>query len=176
MHLRKIAGFVVATGLVACSGAFEQESVGTKELSVAQTASDPGVSSSIDPVVDSPVLTPADELPGDACTREGYWSFFETFVRSHHVREKYTAPEARGAIDPFRIALVDDRWYYVEAGQEPGQKALELKEIREANSFTVEYTKADLGPDGEVVKRYGAPEKYVFQFTNGCWQLASATR
>lgn len=173
MHLRKIAGLFVATGLVACSGALDQEPVST---TVPRTASAPVASSLVDQVVNPPVSNPTDELPGDACTREGYWSFFETFVRSKTIREKYTAPEVRDAIDPFRIALVDDRWYYVEAGQEPGQKALELKETLENDAFAVEYTKVDLGPDGEVVKKYGPPGKYLFRYANGCWQLASTPR
>jgi hypothetical protein len=125
---------------------------------------------------DAPASASTNELPGDACTLDGYWSFFEAFARSAQIRDKYTAPEARSAIAPFRIALVDDRWYYVEAGQEPGQEALELKDAREGNGFTVEYTKAELGPDGEVVRKLGAPGKYSFQFTNGCWQLAGASR
>jgi hypothetical protein len=111
------------------------------------------------------------QLPADACTTEGYWSFFEAFVRSQHVRESHTAASAREGINPFHIALVDDRWYYVEAGKEPGDQPLDLKEARNGDGFRVDYVRAKFGPEDEVVATYGKPGAYVFQFANGCWQL-----
>lgn len=115
------------------------------------------------------------DIPADACTPEGYWSFFEAFSRSANVRERYTAASADAAIKPFRIALVDDRWYYVRANQGPNDELLDLKEERDGNTFRVNYIRAKFDADGEMIETYGGPGEYIFKFTGECWLLVEAS-
>jgi hypothetical protein len=114
------------------------------------------------------------DIPPDACTPEGYWSFFEAFTRSAEIRERYTATSANAAIRPFRIALVDDRWYYVTTGQGPNDELLDLKEERDGNTFRVNYIRAKLDANDELIGTYGDPGEYTFKFTGGCWLLVEA--
>lgn len=114
------------------------------------------------------------DIPADACTPEGYWSFFEVFSRSTEVRERYTAASANAAIKPFRIALVDDRWYYVPADQGPNDELLDLREERDGNTFRVNYIRAKLDANDELIGTYGDPGEYIFKFTGGCWLLVEA--
>lgn len=119
-------------------------------------------------------INASTDIPADACTREGYWSFFEEFSRSAKIRDRYTAASATSAIKPFRIALVDDRWYYVPADQGPSDELLHLKEERDGNTFRVSYVRAKLDMNDELVGTYGEPGEYVFKFTGECWLLVEA--
>ena len=50
-------------------------------------------------------VTPAiGALPADACTPEGYWSFFETFVREPTLRARYSDDGGRKSLASFDIA------------------------------------------------------------------------
>lgn len=134
--------------------------------------------------------TPMDDannlLPDDACTREGHWSFFESFVRWDAVRARHTAdtisvrhlsqPDHEVARTPkkdvaFRIALDDYRWVLAGSDQD-----LDLQPSQDGDVFRVEYTPVELGPDDEVVRKLGAPGAYVFERRNGCWELTQELR
>jgi hypothetical protein len=171
MDQRGIAGLITALALAACSvptGNAAPEPVKANPISEvsAQKGSDM-----------SAVQNPSSNLPTDACTQEGYWSFFEAFAQSQEVRDAHTADAVRSAINPFRISLVDDRWFYVDdAGKgEQERQPLELKDVREGNAFRVEYVRAEFDANDEIVKTYGTPGSYVFNFVDGCWQLTQST-
>ncbi len=128
-----------------------------------------------------------DALPADACTQDGYWSFFESFVRSASVRTRYTAeavslrslaqPDletgrvARQDYSGFRIALNDYQWVLAGTTQD-----VDLKPTQDGNVFRVDYSPVELGPDDEVVRVTGAPGAYVFEHKNGCWELTQELR
>lgn len=118
-------------------------------------------------------------LPPEACTREGAWAFFEEFVRRQDVRDGYSRVDlhagARPGTDNFRIALVDNRWVYVDpALSEAEFSRVRLTSSRDGDVFRVEYAVAEFGPDDEVVKRLGPTGRYAFEFRDGCWILARA--
>lgn len=125
-------------------------------------------------------------LPDDACTREGHWSFFESFVRWDAVRARHTADSVsvRSFAQPdrevgrtlgkdvgFRIALEDYRWVLAGSDQD-----LDLQPWQEGDVLRVQYTPVELGPDDEVVRTLGAPGAYVFERRNGCWELTQELR
>lgn len=136
-------------------------------------------------------------LPAAACTPEGYWEFFESYVRSERVRAAYTWPQVqvrrlqaqdqnvatlkKENYDGFRIGLDDSRWVYLDATNQAGQSArLDLQEHSNGQTFRVDYTRAvfEEAEDGDekVVKTYGDPGAYVFEFRNGCWHLTQELR
>lgn len=119
--------------------------------------------------------TPHPDLPADACTLEGYWSFFESFARSAPIRQAHTAVPLRASLEPFRIALVDDRWVYAGSDAQ-GREFLDLQEHRQDRRFTVEYVRAEFDAEDEVVSTSGTPGTYTFDYLEGCWQLTAATR
>lgn len=128
-----------------------------------------------------------DTLPADACAQDGYWSFFEAFVRSAPLRARYTADAVslRSLAQPgqetgrvagqnysgFRLALNDYRWVLAGTDQD-----VDLKPTQQGNVFRVEYTPVELGPDEEVVRVTGAPGAYVFEHKGGCWELTQELR
>lgn len=116
------------------------------------------------------------ELPSDACTLEGYWSFFEAFAQSSEVRQAYTDANVRRAINPFRITLADNQWVYAQTAEGRGRDTLTLQETRIGNTFRVEYVRADFGPDDEVVRTHGKPGVYEFRFKDGCWRLTNSVQ
>ncbi len=137
------------------------------------------------------------ELPAAACTLEGYWEFFESYVRSERVRAAYTWPQVqvrdlqaqdqnvatvdKEKYDGFRIGLDDSRWVYLDAASQAGQVArLDLQEKSNGQTFRVDYTRAVFeeaeGGDEKVVRTYGDPGAYVFEFRNGCWYLTQELR
>lgn len=169
MHAGKIMCFATAMSLMACAVPSGQ---GTDSNQVI-------ASSAVDAASDRPsgmegAQASATELPSDACTQEGYWSFFEAFARSPKIRQTYTDDNVRDAINPFRIGLMDYQWVYVEADQGQARETLSLKETRSGNNFRVEYVRAEFGPDDEVVKTHGKPGVYEFQFKAGCWRLTNS--
>lgn len=125
-------------------------------------------------------------LPDDACTREGHWSFFESFVRWDAVRARHTADSVsvRSFAQPdrevgrtlgkdvgFRIALEDYRWVLAGSDQD-----LDLQPLQDGDVLRVQYTPVKLGPDDEVVRTLGAPGAYVFERRSGCWELTQELR
>ena len=110
------------------------------------------------------------EFPADACTQEGYRSFFEAFVRSDAVRKKYTSPELIGKVEPFKIALDDFRWTY-SGKDNTGNELLDVSIDHQVDAFKVSFVKAEFNDEDEVVKRLGTPGVYEFKFIDGCWKL-----
>lgn len=143
-----------------------------------------GQSGSIEPVavttpsvLDDTQATLAAEtpkLPANACTLDGYWSFFEAFVQSGKVRSTYTNAAARDAIEPFRIGLSDNQWVYVDDSQKLSQQRLELKEARDGDSFRVDYIQAKFDVNDEIESRDGHSGSYTYRFENDCWRLTSS--
>lgn len=143
------------------------------------------------PVAAAPTA-PAVQLPADACVKseDGFASFFEQFVYEAPVRAAYSAPtvEVRDIKDPakllssqqpdpFRIALVDNQWSYVEPGKDPSQFArIKSDRTLSGDRMRVDFVKAEFSPDEEVTKTLGKPEAYVFEFKQGCWQLIQQLR
>lgn len=166
MRYFRIVSLLIAGALTACAVA------SSPDASKAAISPGKGAVTAVAASEATPGQNVAEHLPSDACTVEGYWSFFEAFVRYPKVREAYTAASAREGINPFRIALVDYNWHYVPAGKEPGDQPLELKETRDGNSFRVDFVRVKLDAEGEVLETYGKSSAYVFHYVSGCWQLA----
>lgn len=168
-----IAGLIVLIALTACS-AQSGKSAGPEANANATSEQLVGGSEVGRDMPD--ISQNSSALPADACTYEGYWSFFEAFVQSPEVRAAHTADAARAALRPFRIALVDNRWYYVDEGHGMHERQpLDLKETHDGGMFRVEYVRAEFDDDDEVVKTYGRPGAYVFNYVDGCWQLTQST-
>ena len=171
MDQRGIAGLITVFALAACSvpsGSAAPEPA--KASPISEVSNRQGSDMSV-------AQNPSSDLPADACTRDGYWSFFETFVQSPEVRAAHTSDAVRSAINPFRISLVDDRWYYVDDAGKEGQERqpLELKDVLEGKTFRVEYVRAEFDANDEIVRTYGTTGSYVFNFVDGCWQLTQST-
>lgn len=109
-----------------------------------------------------------DAMPGDACSVEGYWSFFEAFVRTPRLRATYSDGSAHAALASFDVAQQDSRW--VRAGDPT--IALDIREHREGPRFEVEATPVELDADDEIVRRLGEAKHYRFEFKDGCWRFA----
>ncbi len=137
----------------------------------------------------------AVQLPAEACVKseDGFASFFEQFVYQANVRSAYSAPkiEIRDLKDPgkllesqtpqqagpFKIALVDNQWSYDEPGKQAGQlDRVKIERTLSGDRMRVDFVKAEFSPDEEVVKTFGKPEAYVFEFKQGCWQLTQQLR
>lgn len=114
-------------------------------------------------------VTPAiGALPADACTPEGYWSFFETFVREPTLRARYSDDGGRKSLASFDIAQRDSRWV---RGGDAGV-ALDIRETRQGDTFVVAATPVELDADDEVVRTLGETARYRFEFKEGCWRFA----
>ena len=130
-------------------------------------------------------------LPLEACARnaDGFAAFFETIVSDPAVRAAYSAPtiEERDLRDPsrrvdrpaepFRLTLIDYRWSYDEPGKEPGEMArvkLDLKP--DGERMRADFVRAEFSADDEVTRTFGAPEAYVFEYTQRCWLLTQHLR
>ena len=107
-------------------------------------------------------------LPADACTPEGYWSFFETFVREPTLRARYSDDGGRKSLASFDIAQRDSRWV---RGGDAGV-ALDIRETRQGDTFVVAATPVELDADDEVVRTLGETARYRFEFKEGCWRFA----
>lgn len=112
----------------------------------------------------------AATLPGDACTRAGYWSFFETFVQTPEIRRAYTIEGAQGMLDAFDVAQVDSRW--VRASDH--EVSLDIREQRTGDRLVIEATPVELDADDEIVRPLGSTRRYVFEFKDGCWRFAGS--
>ncbi|WP_369941669.1 hypothetical protein [Xanthomonas medicagonis] len=142
----------------------------------------------------APKPAPSDArpaLPSGACdrTQDGFAAFLEAIVSDPAVRAAYSAPTvAEGDLrdpskhvarpgEPFRLALIDYSWSYDEPGKDPGQLArVKLDITPDGERMRVDFVKAEFSADDEVVKTLGAPEAYVFDYTQQCWRLAQHLR
>lgn len=118
----------------------------------------------------------AGNLAPEACSLGGHWQFFESFVRSAHIRRKYTAPSLMWAITPFRIAAIDNQWIYVGDDAEQPSERLDLNSELRGDKFRVDYVRAEFDANDEVISRSGSTGSYVFWQENGCWRLVDAKR
>lgn len=114
------------------------------------------------------VAVSTQAMPADACTLEGYWSFFETFVREPSLRREFSDENGRMALEDFDVAQRDSRWV---RGGDPGV-ALDINERMETNTFEVEATPVQLDADDDVIRTLGETERYRFEFKDGCWRFA----
>ncbi len=161
-------------------------------------AADPAAPTSAAPATATPAPTtpaaPAAQrpaLPQSACerTEEGFSAFLEAIVADPALRAAYSAPHVaeRDLRDPskpverpsapFRLVLIDSRWSYDEPDKQPEQLSrvkLELKP--DGERMRAEFIRAEFSPDEDVIKTVGAPEAYVFDYTQQCWQLTQHLR
>ncbi|MGO1069099.1 hypothetical protein [Lysobacter sp. CA199] len=138
---------------------------------------------------------PRPQLAEGACakTEDGFGAFLEQFISEPELRAAYSAPQIEvrdikhpdkliaahtpQQADPFRIALVDYQWSYDEPGKDAGQLSrIKLDRKLSGDSMRLDFVKAEFSPDEDVVKTFGSPEAYVFQFKRDCWQLAQHLR
>lgn len=138
-------------------------------------------------VAEAPAAKPTVVLPPEACTLQGGREFFQQFVESADVRRAYSKLDLKAGIaaadaaadpqfDGFRIGLVDSRWVLVyPATDVANYPRVELKQLLQGNTYTVDYTKARFSNDDETVETYGETARYTFEFINGCWMLVSQT-
>lgn len=134
---------------------------------------------------------PRPALPQGACdkTQDGFAAFLEAIVSDPALRAAYSAPTiAEGDLrdpskpvarpgEPFRLALIDYSWSYDEPGQDPGKLARVKMDIKpDGDRMRVDFVKAEFSADDDVVKTIGAPEAYVFDYTQQCWRLAQHLR
>jgi hypothetical protein len=186
-----IALFLTVILIVGCkpSPAINDQRVVTTE---AQRAAEPKViavpdKAGLPTTNDMPVSSSI--LPAEACTLEGYWSFFEAFVQSQEVRKIYTSPQIQvrrysdesaatsKQHDYFRIGLVDYQWVYLDDSKdESNYDRLDLEKTLKNKRFRVDYRKAEFDGDDELVKTFGEPGAYVFEFRDGCWNLTQDLR
>lgn len=127
-------------------------------------------------------------MPAEGCTLEGHAAFLESFARDDKVRNAYTAPQlqmrdiknpdapprliGKDTYDQFRIDLADYRWVYRDAARdENSYEHLDVKQKRTGNQLRVDYVKAEFDSEDDLVRTYGKPGAYLFEFTNGCWHL-----
>lgn len=138
----------------------------------------------------SPVPT-RPELPSAACTKsqEGFVAFLEVFTADPTLRPAYSATKiaerdlrnpsksVNRASEPFRLALIDSRWSYDEPEKDASALArvkLDIKPVGEG--MRADIVKAKFSADDNVVKPFGAPEAYVFEYVQQCWQLTQHLR
>lgn len=133
-------------------------------------------------------MSGADSLAADACTQKGYWSFFESFVKSEVIRKSHTSPKVEirsysgktkieGKYEKFKIGLFDNTWIYIDPAKKTDTvQRLELKDEVSGNTFRVNYQKAEFGPDEVLLKTIGKPGAYVFELQNACWRLTQELR
>jgi len=138
----------------------------------------------------APVATrPA--LPPGACARseDGFVTFLEAFAADPTLRPAYSAPQVaerdlrnpsksvNRASEPFRLVLIDSRWSYDEPEKDAGALArvkLDIKPV--AEGMRADIVKARFSADDDVIKPFGAPEAYVFEYVQQCWQLTRHLR
>lgn len=107
-------------------------------------------------------------LPPEACTREGYESFFEAFVRNPGQRASLSVDGA--PLDRFDIAMRDESW--VQASNPDA--LLDIDEARAGDAFRVIAKPVERNEDDEIVKVLGPARTYGFRYTDGCWKFATA--
>ncbi|QWP75123.1 hypothetical protein J5226_15965 [Lysobacter sp. K5869] len=191
MKQARIAALALAVALAACSKPPAAAPEAAQPAPAAQPAAAAGATPA--PAAEPAAARPA--LPEGACakTEDGFDSFLEAYIGQPDKRAAYTAPdiEVRELKDPaklvakqsaqqagpFRIALVDSQWSYFDPAKPDGEMArIDLNRNLDGDRVRVDYVKAEFSPDEEVVKTLGAPEAYVFEFKQGCWQLTQQLR
>jgi hypothetical protein len=134
---------------------------------------------------------PRPALPPEACTRteDGFAAFLEAIVADPALRAAYSAPQVAERdlrdpskpvdrpTEPFRLVLIDSRWSYDEPDKDAGELARVKLEFKpDGERMRVDFVKAEFSADEEVTRTLGAPEAYVFEYTQQCWQLTQHLR
>jgi hypothetical protein len=109
-------------------------------------------------------LPPA--FPPDACTLDGYRSFFEAFVRTPASRRALTLPAASAA--PFDVALRDYSWVLAS---DP-DTLLDIEETRSGPAFSVRVRPVERDENDEITKVLGPTRTYRFILGPRCWNFA----
>ncbi|WP_295957293.1 hypothetical protein [uncultured Xanthomonas sp.] len=130
-------------------------------------------------------------LPPGACdkTLDGFGTFLEAIVNDAELRHAYSAPKVtEGDLrdpskvvdrpsEPFRLTMIDYSWSYDEPGQDLSKlPRVKLDIKQEGDRMRVDFVKAEFSADDEHIKRIGAPEAYVFDYTQHCWRLVQHLR
>lgn len=194
MKQARIAALALAVAMAACSkppAAPEAGAPAAAPAPAAQPATPPGPA----PDAGQPPAPARPALAEGACdkTEDGFASFLEAYIAEPDKRAAYTAPqielrelkdpsrliatESAQQAGPFRIALVDYQWSYFDPAKPDGEMArIQLDRKLEGDRMRLDFVKAEFSPDDEVVKKLGAPEAYVFEHKQGCWQLTQQLR
>ncbi|QNQ07893.1 hypothetical protein [Sphingomonas alpina] len=135
-----------------------------------------------------------------ACKSDNFDGFFELFTQNDAVRKAHLAPqiEVRALQQPgklmrsiigrdyrdYRIAMQD--YQYVDAAAPAGQDSRQQMQIKprllSGKTWQVDYIKVEYDGKGEgddpgaLVRTIGKPGAYIFEFSNGCWQLTRDLR
>lgn len=160
---------VMAVLLVACA---ERSAADAKMQVPAQGAHErrapvPGPAYPVEVAAGEAVGSSSPAMPGDACTPDGYWSFFEAFVRVPALRATHSDDAGRVALQSFDIAQQDSRW--VRASDPT--VTLDIKEQRDVIGFEVATTPVELDADDNVIRALGPVARYRFEFKDPCWQF-----
>jgi hypothetical protein len=138
------------------------------------------------------------------CAPDQFQSFFDQFVRNPAGRYDYIGSEVqiRDYQDPrrllmtigdknyvdFRIGAIGNKYVYVDpsakyrSDDELLKTRLKLDYQRiDAKTFRVNYIRAEFindskDRDGNLVRTYGNPEAYIFEYLEGCWHLTQSLR
>lgn len=138
-----------------------------------------------DPHPVTPATTRA-ALPPEACakTEDGFVLFLNDVVTDPTMRAAYSAPRiaerdvrnpskpvARPS-EPFRLTTNGSFWLYNESGRAAAKPArLTLTFTLTGNRMRLGLVKTKFSPEDEIIGTFGAPEAYVFEHRQGCWQL-----
>ncbi|KQQ55597.1 hypothetical protein IFR09_00940 [Pseudomonas syringae] len=118
-------------------------------------------------------------MPAQACekTADGFGTFFETFVTDPALREAYSAPTVHRPAEPFRVALVDSRWVFDEPEKDASDLVrIKLDLVADGERMRADFIKAEFSADDEVIRTLGAPQAYLFEYRQHCWQLVQHLR
>ena len=138
------------------------------------------------------------------CSPDEFKSFFEQFVRNPAAGYDYIDVEVqiRDYQDPrrllmtigdknyvdFRIGAIGNKYVYVDPYAKYGGDDERLKNRLKldfqrigAKTFRVNYIRADFlndrkDGDGNLVRTFGSPEAYIFEYRDGCWHLTQSLR
>lgn len=160
---------VMAVLLVACAQrpAADAKVEMPEQGAQARRAEVSGPARRVEAVAGDAVGSASPAMPGDACTPDGYWSFFEAFVRVPVLRAAHSDDAGRVALRSFDIAQQDSRW--VRASNPT--VALDIKEHRDAGGFEVAATPVELDADDNVIRTLGPVSRYRFEFKDTCWRF-----
>jgi len=126
-----------------------------------------------------------------SCTRRDFKGFFESFVRSAAVRERYTADpiavSSKGVVTQsprnryfdFPIAMTDYRYISKNSeNSEPNEFLWLTFDQSQSNKYRVDWVRvryAGIGNDAEgeaeITGTYGLPGYLIFEPTDKCWRL-----
>lgn len=79
--------------------------------------------------------------------------------------------------EPFRLTIIDNQSSYDEPGRDPGELArVDLSFNPAGNQMRLHYVRAKSSPAVDLIKTYGLPEVYAFEYVDKCRQLIQYLR